>query len=127
MTASRGAVKRCQNICIYLLTENPEENGVNGALGREKGENRICRRSDDRNKVAAQEKKIQSETWRLCPIPDRNTIFRGSGGLAGVVGSRGGAECVSGALQDRWSLGELHSVEIPRKSATRLVGEEGGE
>ena len=44
--------------------------------------------------------------------------------------SRGGAECVSGAAQDRWSLGELHSAEIPRKSATRLVEEEeeeGGE
>ena len=38
--------------------------------------------------------------------------------------SRGGAECVSGAAQDRWSLGELHSAEIPRKSATRLVEEE---
>lgn len=43
-----------------------------------------------------------------------------------MVESRGGAECVSDALQDRWSLGELHSAEIPRKSATRLVGEEGG-
>lgn len=38
MTASRGAVKRCQNICIYFLTENPEENGVNGALEREREE-----------------------------------------------------------------------------------------
>ena len=58
MTASWGAVKRCQNICIYFLTENPEENGVNGALESEKkSENRICSRSDDRGKVAAQEKK----------------------------------------------------------------------
>lgn len=32
-----------------------------------------------------------------------------------------------GALQDRWSLGELHSAQIPRKSATRLgLGEGGG-
>lgn len=54
MTASRGAVKRCQNICF--LTENPEENGVNGALEKgKKSENRICSRSDDRSKVAAQE------------------------------------------------------------------------
>lgn len=73
-------------------------------------------------KVAAQGK-IQSETWRLFPIPHRNKTFRGFCGAK--VGSRGGAECVSGALQDRWSLGELHSAEIPRKSATRLVREEG--
>ena len=41
-----------------------------------------------------------------------------------MVWSRGGAECASDALQDRWSLGELHSAQIPRKSATRSVGEE---
>ena len=41
-----------------------------------------------------------------------------------MVWSRGGAECASDALQDRWSLGELHGAQIPRKSATRSVGEE---
>lgn len=41
-----------------------------------------------------------------------------------MLESRGGAECVYDALQDRWSLRELHSAEIPRKSATRLVVEE---
>lgn len=33
--------------------------------------------------------------------------------------------CVSGASQDLRSLRELHSAEVPRKSATRLVREEG--
>lgn len=69
-------------------------------------------------------KKIQSETWRFCPVPRRNEIFRDSCGLTRVVWSRGGAECASDALQDRWSLGELHGAQIPRKSATRSVGEE---
>lgn len=86
----------------------------------------ICSRSDDRRKVENQGGEIQSETWPFCPIPHRNQIFRGSCGLARVAESRGGAECVSAALQDRWSLGELYGAEIPRKSATRLVEEEGG-
>lgn len=126
MTASWGAVKRCQNICIYFWQKTPRKM-ASAALWKErerekKCENRICSRSDDRSKVAAQGK-IQSETWRLFPIPHRNTTFRGFCGAK--VGSRGGAECVSDALQDRWSLEELHSAEIPRKSATRLVREEG--
>ncbi|TKS78806.1 hypothetical protein D9C73_012367 [Collichthys lucidus] len=59
----------------------------------------------------------------------RNKIFQrlpwidscgGGGGGVGVGERRGGAERVSDALQDRWSLGELHSAEIPRKSATRF-------
>lgn len=86
----------------------------------------ICSRSDDRRKVENQKGEIQSETWPFCPIPHRNQIFGGSCGLARVAESRGGAECVSAALQDRWSLGELYGAEIPRKSATRLVKEEGG-
>lgn len=64
----------CQTVPEYMyfffLTENPEENGVNGALEREKSENRICSRSDDRRKVYEQEK-IQWETWSFYPIPHK--------------------------------------------------------
>lgn len=65
--------------------------------------------------------KIQSETWRFCPIPHRNKIFRSSCGLTRVVESASPMPCrIAG------SLGDLHRAEIPSKSATRLVREEGG-
>lgn len=43
-----------ESMYIYFLTENPEENGVNGALERGESENMICSRSDDRRKVENQ-------------------------------------------------------------------------
>lgn len=92
--------------------------------GEEKSENRICSRSDDRSKVTAQGEvggsnpklgayfQFLTETRRFEAFVDVRRRFRGG-------------ERVSAASQARWSLGELHSPEIPRKSATRLVGEEG--
>lgn len=80
---------------------------------KKKNENRICSRSDDRSKVAAQEgrerKKSNRKLGASVQFLAEIRSFRGSRGLTRVrLESRGGAECVSGALQDRWSLGELH-------------------
>lgn len=92
MTASRGAVKRCQKRRICFLTENPGENGVNGALEskerkKRERENRICSRSGGRIKVAAQGRR-KNPIGNLGPVPGRNKIFRGSGVLTRAVESR---------------------------------------
>lgn len=102
-------------IDIYIyLTENPEENGVNGALerGGGGGKAKIGFAADLMTAVRQANKtagggggKSNHKTW-LPSVRFLTEIgFCGAG--SGDGESRGGAKCVSNSLQDRWSLREL--------------------
>lgn len=103
-----GELSNSARIYVYILTENPEENGVNGGFGE--GKNRICSRSDDSRKVDEQEGGESSR--KLGPSVRFLAEIRFCG-LARVLEIRRGAKCVSNPLRDRWSLGELRSLANP--------------
>lgn len=122
MTASRGAVKRCQNICISIffsfLTENPEENGVSGAFGEAKKEAKIgfaaaqmTRRKEDQRQtgVSGEGKKNPIGNLALQSNPSSETRRLKSPVCRGAAAAVQSAS-PSGASQARWSLGELRTA-----------------
>lgn len=119
MTASWGAVKRCQNICVYFLTENPEENGVNGALEKKKSENGICSRSDDRSKVAAQGKKSNRKLGAYVQIL---TEIRSLEALAGCLVWWRAAEAHGASPMPCRIAGHSGSCTALRSLANPLLG-----